>query len=103
MNSNTHTPRTSTFGRRALPVLAIVTLTVGLGACQTPREGAAAPQKQATEVVPAPRGVDINRPADRIDEQLQREAAETAALAERFRGLPADRIEGLLQREAAAG
>ena len=39
MDSNTHTPRTAKFARRALPVFAIAVLTIGLGACQTPRQG----------------------------------------------------------------
>ena len=49
MNSNTKTARTSLFARRVLPVLGIVTLTVALGACQTPLQGAAAPQKQVVQ------------------------------------------------------
>ena len=49
MNSNTKTARTSLFARRMLPVLGIVTLTVALGACQTPPQGAA-PQQVVHEV-----------------------------------------------------
>ena len=103
MDSNTHTPRTATFARRALPVFAIAVLTIGLGACQTPRQGETAPTGHKVETVHAPAGVDINRPADRVEEQLQRNAAEAKANAGRFRGLPADRVEQLLAREAADG
>jgi len=49
MNSNTKTARTSLFARRVLPVLGIVTLTVALGACQTPPQGAEAAQKQVAQ------------------------------------------------------
>jgi len=100
MDSNTHTPRTAKFARRALPVFAIAVLTIGLAACQTPRQGDAETTGHKVDTVQAPVGVDLNQPADRIEEQLQREAAAAEANAERFRGLPADRVEELLAREA---
>ena len=100
MDSNTHTPRTAKFARRALPVFAIAVLTIGLGACQTPRQGDATTTGHKVDTVQAPVGVDLNRPADRIEEQLQREAAQANANAERFHGVPADRIEEQLAREA---
>src|SRR6478736_8139228 len=52
-NSNTKTTRTSLFARRVLPVLGIVTLTVALGACQTPPQTAAAPQKHTVQEIQA--------------------------------------------------
>ena len=100
MDSNTHTPRTAKFARRALPVFAIAVLTIGLGACQTPRQGETAPTGHVVDTVQAPAGVDLNQPADRIEEQLQRNAAEANANAERFYGVPADRVEEQLAREA---
>ena len=100
MDSNTHTPRTAKFARRALPVFAIAVLTIGLGACQTPRQGDATTTGHKVDTVQAPVGVDLNRPADRIEEQLQRDAAEAKANAERFKGVPADRVEEQLAREA---
>ena len=100
MDSNTHTPRTAKFARRALPVFAIAVLTIGLGACQTPRQGDATTTGHKVDTVQAPAGVDLNQPADRIEEQLQRNAAEANANAERFYGVPADRIEEQLAREA---
>ena len=48
----------------------------------------------------APVGVDLNRPADRIEDQLRRDAAEARANSERFKGVPADRVEEQLAREA---
>src|SRR6478752_9697649 len=102
MDSNTHTPRTAKFARRALPVFAIAVLTIGLGACQTPRQGDATTTGHKVDTVQAPVGVDLNRPADRIEEQLQRDAAEAKANAERFKGVPADRAEEQLAREGAA-
>jgi len=86
MDSNTHTPRTAKFARRALPVFAIAVLTIGLGACQTPRQGDTETTGHKVDTVQAPAGVDLNQPADRIEEQLQREAAAAEANAERFRG-----------------
>jgi len=102
MDSNTHTPRTAKFARRALPVFAIAVLTIGLGACQTPRQGETAPTGHKVDTVQAPAGVDLNRPADRIEEQLQRDAAAAKSNAERFKGVPADRVEEQLAREFAA-
>ena len=102
MDSNTHTPRTAKFARRALPVFAIAVLTIGLGACQTPRQGDTETTGHKVDSVQAPVGVDLNKTADRIEEQLQRDAAEAKANAERFKGVPADRAEEQLAREGAA-
>ena len=90
MDSNTHTPRTAKFARRALPVFAIAVLTIGLGACQTPRQGDTETTGHKVDTVQAPAGVDLNQPADRIEEQLQREAAQARA----------DRFEERLARQA---
>ena len=78
MDSNTKTVRTSLFARRVLPIVGIVTLTIALGACQTATQGASAPQKHVVQQVEPPAGVDLRRPADRIEEQLARDAAQTA-------------------------
>jgi len=99
MDSNTHTPRTATFARRALPVFAIAVLTIGLGACQTPRQGDTATTGPKVDTVQAPDGVDVNRPADRIDEQLQRDAAEAKATPSV--GSWTDRITAELKHRAA--
>ena len=53
MDSNTKTTRTSLFARRVLPVLGIVTLTVALGACQTPPQSAAASHKHSSQEIQA--------------------------------------------------
>jgi hypothetical protein len=94
MNSNTTTPRTSKSLRRAVPALAIVVLAIGLGACQTPPKGAI--QEPAARSVQVPAGIDTRLPADRIAEQLDRQALD----AERFSGMPADRIADQLARES---
>ncbi|WP_137844847.1 hypothetical protein [Microbacterium sp. 2FI] len=97
-------PETRTAGRRVATrvaaIAAAATLLVGLTACQT---GAAA--QRGTTNGPAPRpaavvpeGIDTSLSADRIAEAIARQQA---AYAERFRGVPADRIEEILQREAA--
>lgn len=72
MNTSTNTRGTSSSFRRAVPVLAIVALAVGLAACQTPPRGSAVPQAPVIQPAEVPAGVDINRPADRIVEQIER-------------------------------
>lgn len=123
MNRNTHTRQTSTSVRRAVPALVIVTLAIGLGACQTPRNAVVPEPVPAVQPAPVPEGVDLSRPADRIAEQLARqavappthfptwtdritaqieyEATLTVSPSVRFRGVPADRVAERLQREQA--
>ena len=121
MNSKTSTPRTSSV-RRVVPAVAIVVLAIGLGACQTPPRGTVVPQEPVVQSVPVPAGIDTNRPADRIAEQLARESATvrlpswtdritaqieyeaslTVKSTGRFNGMPADRVEEQLARESAA-
>lgn len=125
MNTNTNGRRTSMSIRRAVPAVAIVALAIGLGACQTPPRGAAVPQAPVIQPAEVPAGVDTSRPADRITEQLERqaklpsthfpswtadrleaqleyEASLTVKSTDRFRGMSADRIEEKLAREQAA-
>ena len=127
MNTNTEGRRTSTFARRAVPALAIVVLAIGLGACQTPRGDAVqqapvVPQAAAVQKAdPAPVGIELGRPVDRIAEEIARRAqapatnfpswtaritAEVEYQAQlsqqpsvRFRGMTADRIVEQLAKE----
>jgi hypothetical protein len=128
MNTNTEGGRTSTFARRAVPALAIVVLAIGLGACQTPRGEAVqqAPVVQQADRAPVkadrpPVGIQLGRPADRIAEEIARQAlgpatsfpswtARITAEVEyqvqlsqqpsvRFRGMTADRIVEQLAKE----
>jgi hypothetical protein len=48
----------------------------------------------------APAGVDLAVPADRIEQQLARQAASNRANSEQFSGRPADRVAGELARQA---
>jgi hypothetical protein len=75
MNSNTNGRQTSTSARRVVPAIAIVALAIGLGACQTPPRGAAAPEAPVRQNAAVPAGIDSSRPADRITEQLARQAS----------------------------
>jgi hypothetical protein len=124
MNTNTNGRRTSTSARRVVPAIAIVALAIGLGACQTPPRGAAAPQAPVHQNAAVPAGIDSSRPADRITEQLARQAAApqthfgswtdritaqieyqaslTVSSADRFRGMSADRVAEQIAREKAA-
>ena len=124
MNTNTNSRRTSTSARRVVPAVAIVALAIGLGACQTPQRGAAAPEAPVRQNAAVPAGIDSNRPADRITEQLERqarapqthfgswtdritaqleyEASLTVSSADRFRGMSADRVAEQIAREKAA-
>jgi hypothetical protein len=124
MNTNTSTSgrRTSMSARRVVPAIAIVALAIGLGACQTPQRGAAAPEAPVRQNAEVPAGVDTWRPADRIVEQLARQAREdrfgdwtdriTAQLeyeaslsvssADRYSGMLADRVAEQIAREKAA-
>ena len=90
---------------------AAVTLIVGLvlTGCQTaasapsPAPKPAPASQQAPAAPHAPGGIDTSRPADRVAEEIERNADRMAELSKRFAGVPADRIEEQLQREAAAG
>jgi hypothetical protein len=121
MNTNTHSRRTSTFARRAVPALAIVVLAVGLGACQTPRGEVAPEAPVVAPAAQAPADVELGRPADRIAEEIARRAqapatnfpswtaritAEVQYQAQlsqqpsvRFRGMTADRVVEQLAKE----
>lgn len=68
---------------------------------RTPRPAAAFQYAPAAPYAPA--GVDTSRPADRVAEGIERNADRMAELSKRFAGVPADRIEEQLQREAATG
>ena len=100
MNTNTEGRRTSTFARRAVPALAIVALAIGLGACQTPR-AETVPQAPVVKNAEAPVGIELGRPADRIAEEIARQAQAQLSRqpSVRFRGMTADRIEEQLAKE----
>lgn len=97
------TKNTRAGSRSRLHTTVLLTVIVGIMApgCQSQVEAAAeqAPAPRAREAQPAPAGIDLGRPADRIAEQIQRLHAERA---ERFRSVPADRAELILRREADA-
>jgi hypothetical protein len=68
----------NTFPRRIVPAVAVIALAVGLGACQTPSRVDVVPEAPSGPVVrqhvDRPAGVEMYLPADRIEEQLAREA-----------------------------
>jgi hypothetical protein len=91
-------------GGRRVPRWACAVAATGilltLAACQSPAPNT----EQITEAAPRtapvrPAGIDIDRPADRIDEVVRRIEAEREA---RYSGRPADRIEEQLIREQDA-
>src|SRR6478735_4866602 len=98
MNSTTHPARTSRSAHRVLPALTIAALAIGLAACQTPPQNAQVVEKPEVVSVTVPRGVEQNRTADRLAEQLQRRARDTRRLTEQMRGMPADRIAEQIDR-----
>ena len=71
-------------------------LIVGLAGCMTGKLASSEPvQKNAV----APAGVDLAVPADRIEQQVARQAAANRANTERFAGRPADRVAEELARQ----
>jgi hypothetical protein len=66
--------------------IATATLAVGLAACQTPTETNSA-QPEARRAAPAAPGVDLSRPADRIEEDIERLRSQRSA---EFDRRPAD-------------
>ena len=81
-----------------MPAFAIVALAVGLAACQTPTAAAPAVEKPAVVSVPVPKGIETNRYADRIQEQIERREGQTRDLIEQLRGHPADRVQAALDK-----
>ena len=79
MDSNTKTVRTSLFARRVLPVLGIVTLTVALGACQTPPQTAAVPKPAAHEIQAAQDAATLQARSYELVQQSIRDARVKAA------------------------
>jgi len=74
-------------------------LVVGLAGCMTGKLASSEPvQKNAV----APAGVDLAVPADRIEQQLARQAAANRANAERFAGRTADRVAEELARQTGS-
>jgi len=72
-------------------------LIAGMAGCMTGKLASTGPvQKNAV----APAGVDLAVPADRIEQQLARQAASNRANSEQFGGRPADRIAEELARQA---
>ena len=82
--------------------VAAVVLAAGLvlTGCQTAVNSHPDPAPGAPPQAPA--GIHINRPADRIAEDIARTAERMRELSRRFKGVPADRVEETLAREAAA-
>lgn len=73
-------------------------LVAGLAGCMTGKVAEAEPAVQRDVVVPA--GVDRAAPADRIEQQLARQAAANRADSARYAGRPADRIAEEIERNA---
>lgn len=97
MNARMSAGRSSNGARLARVVgltLASATLAVGLAACQTPTQ-TNTPTPEARRAAPAvPPGVDLSRPADRIEEDIERLRSERSAELERR---TADRIDEALR------
>ena len=71
-------------------------LIAGMAGCMTGKLTSSEPvQKNAV----APAGVDLSVPADRIEQQLARQAAANRANSERFAGRTADRVAEELARQ----
>jgi len=77
--------------------IATATLAVGLAACQTPTETNPAQPEARRPVPAAPPGVDLSRPADRIEEEIERLRSERT---DEFDRRTADRIEEALNLTA---
>jgi hypothetical protein len=90
----------------------IVTTVLGFGltGCQTPepvpqpvvQEDPHLSETYAEQAAARLREAYSGRPADRVAEDLERQAAEAQAMRERFAGRPADRIVEELEAEARA-
>ena len=98
MNSASVSTRTT---RRPVIVFALI-IGLALTGCQTAVPGPAPAVQPAPAAPHAPVGVDTNRPADRVAEEIERNADRMAELSKRFAGVPADRVEEQLRREAVA-
>jgi hypothetical protein len=96
---------TSTSRMTIRRVVAVCALVAGLAltGCQTPPDETAVPQLHHFPSTPrSPIGIDVHRPADRIAEDFERHNDRMNELSKRFAGVPADRVEEQLAREAAA-
>lgn len=81
----------------------VLAVALALTGCQTPTGHAAVPQVHRFPASPhAPIGIDVHRPADRVAEDIERNQDRMDELSKRFAGVPADRVEEQLAREAAA-
>jgi hypothetical protein len=103
MNASSPSARSGQRARIWAGTVAAAGVVLILTACQTPSVDDDRITEPAPRTAPArPAGIDLGRPADRIDEALQRM---DAARQTRETGRPADRIEEQLSRErdAAAG
>jgi hypothetical protein len=103
MNTSSTSTRSGRRVQRWAYAVAAAGAVVVLTACQTPSLDEGRTTEPAPRTAPArPAGIDIDRPADRIDEALRRL---DAARETRNGGRPADRIEEqlILERDAAAG
>ena len=89
MNTSSASRRTTRLTGAAL----ILIVGLGLAGCQTPAPDTAAPKPTAhhwATVPQAPAGVDTNRAADRVAEEIERNADRMAELSSGSRGFPQD-------------
>lgn len=103
MNASSASPGRGERIQRWACAVAAAGVVLSLAACQSPERDFEELTDPAPRTAPArPAGIDVDRPADRIDEAVRRiEAARDA----RYSGRPADRIEEQLirERDAAIG
>ena len=75
-------------------------LIAGLAGCMTGKLASSGPVVERNAVAPA--GIDVSVPADRIEQQLARQAAANRANTERFAGRTADRVAEELARQTGS-
>jgi hypothetical protein len=98
--SNARSPRAASRIVRGVGVAALSTVLVaGLAGCMTGKPADSGPALERNAVAPA--GVDVQRPADRIVEELERQVSvgswtDRVAAENAYAGMTADRIERLL-------
>ena len=90
--------------RQAAAAAALI-LVIGLTGCQTAAVTQDDPKPAVDPVREAPRppaGIDTSKQADRVAEQIERNEERKREMSKRFKGVPADRIVEQLEREANA-
>lgn len=84
---------------------AALILGLGLTGCQSAtvtQEGPAPAVNPVREAPRPPAGIDTSKQADRVAEQIERNEERKREMSKRFKGVPADRIVEQLEREANA-